>query len=320
LKNRRKDRVEQRRLADGSIKTYRYAARKSKPNEAKTVSAVLAAWQMSPEWDSLKSNTKAAYVRYTGPLYDAYKIVAIKDVKRKHILAIRDAIARERGHGAASGFCKACYSFFKWAADRDYVDISPATKLEGTLKRGTLPTWTLEQALAAEAGLPKHYARAVFLARHTAQRRGDICALRWSQYDGAVIRLTQEKTGTPMTIPVTAELKLALDNWKREARGLTILEGENGAPMKRAVLSVQLPKELARLGLPAGLNIHGLRKLAAKTLADVGCSTHEIAAMTGHKTLSMVQLYTQAADQRVLSEAAVLRLADFQTLPKKGKA
>ena len=37
-----------------------------------------------------------------------------------------------------------------------------------------------------------------------------------------------------------------------------------------------------RAGLPR-LGIHGLRKLAATRLADAGCSTHEIAAITGHR-------------------------------------
>jgi hypothetical protein len=36
---------------------------------------------------------------------------------------------------------------------------------------------------------------------------------------------------------------------------------------------------LPRIGLPGELNVHGLRKLAAASLADAGCSTHEIAAI-----------------------------------------
>lgn len=308
MKKRRRDRIERRTLADGTVKEYRYAARAIAPSDAKTVAGVLAAWQRSPEWENLATTTAKAYIRYTTPLYDALKGAQIKNIKRRHLLGIRDIIAKNSGHGAASGFCKAVYSFFKWSADREYIDASPATRLEGALHHGTLATWTMEQALAAEAALPAHYARAVFLARHTAQRRGDLCSLRWSQYDGHAIRLTQGKTGAAMVIPVTSELKAALDAWKREAKGLTILEGQNGRPMKPQVLSVRLPLELAKIGLPEGLNIHGLRKLAAVTLANAGCSTHEIAAMTGHKTLSMVQLYTAAADQRTLSEAAVTRL------------
>jgi integrase len=38
--------------------------------------------------------------------------------------------------------------------------------------------------------------------------------------------------------------------------------------------------------------MHGLRKAAARPLAEAGCTTHEIAAITGHKTLSEVERYT----------------------------
>ena len=71
-----------------------------------------------------------------------------------------------------------------------------------------------------------------------------------------------------------------------------------------------MPVALARIGLPADLNVHGLRKLAATELADAGCSMHEIAAITGHHSLSMVQLYTRSADQERLASAAIIRLSE----------
>jgi hypothetical protein len=45
-------------------------------------------------------------------------------------------------------------------------------------------------------------------------------------------------------------------------------------------------------------------------LADAGCSMHEIAAITGHDSLSMVQLYTRSADQERLASAAIIRLSE----------
>ena len=314
-KKRPKERVERRKLADGSIKVYRYAARTSKPAEAKTVGALLASWQKSPEWEKFAAATRSNYTIYATPLYDAYKAASIQAIKRRHLLGLRDELVRDRGHGAATAFCRTMQSFFKWLGDREYIDASPATRLEGALERGTLPTWTLEQALLAEEKLPTHYGRAVFLARHTAQRRGDLCALRWSQYDGQTIRLVQQKTKVSLVIPVVPELKAALDDWRREAKGLTILTNAQGQPLNPAGLSHRLPVEMTRLGLPP-LGIHGLRKLAAVTLANAGCSTHEIASITGHKTLAMIQRYTEAASQRTLSQAAVSRLV-FSQKPQK---
>ena len=39
-----------------------------------------------------------------------------------------------------------------------------------------------------------------------------------------------------------------------------------------------------------------------------GPTVHEIAATTGHLSLSIVQLYTQSADQERLARAAIVRL------------
>ncbi len=52
---------------------------------------------------------------------------------------------------------------------------------------------------------------------------------------------------------------------------------------------------------------HGLRKAAASKLAEAGCSTKEIAAITGHLTLQMVELYTREAEQKKLAKRAMRR-------------
>ena len=60
--------------------------------------------------------------------------------------------------------------------------------------------------------------------------------------------------------------------------------------------------------LPKSSTAHGLRKTAACRLVNDGATTHQIAAMTGHASLSEVQRYTKAADQaRLAREAVALR-------------
>ena len=50
---------------------------------------------------------------------------------------------------------------------------------------------------------------------------------------------------------------------------------------------------------------HGLRKAAARRLAEAGCTANEIAAVTGHKTLAEVERYTRAVDQERLNRTAI---------------
>ena len=86
------------------------------------------------------------------------------------------------------------------------------------------------------------------------------------------------------------------------------METRLGKPWIPVYLSREMAKEVKKLGLPERLNVHGLRKLAATRLANAGCSTHEIAAITGHKTLGMIAHYTASADQERMAKTAVARL------------
>uniref|UniRef100_UPI0038D197A4 tyrosine-type recombinase/integrase n=1 Tax=Gluconobacter japonicus TaxID=376620 RepID=UPI0038D197A4 len=61
-------------------------------------------------------------------------------------------------------------------------------------------------------------------------------------------------------------------------------------------------------GLPPGCSPHGLREAAARRLAEAGCTTHQIAAITGHRSLAEVARYTRAAEQVELARSAMSRL------------
>ena len=57
-----------------------------------------------------------------------------------------------------------------------------------------------------------------------------------------------------------------------------------------------------------GCSAHGLRKAAARRLAEAGCTAHEISAITGHASLREVARYTEAADRRKLAASAMAKV------------
>ena len=63
-------------------------------------------------------------------------------------------------------------------------------------------------------------------------------------------------------------------------------------------------------GLPDRCVLHGVRKAAARRLAEAGCSAKQIAAITGHASLDEVERYTKAADQKRLAKDAIDRLVE----------
>lgn len=278
---------------------------------AETVGALILAYKASPEWARLAAASMANYTTYLKVL-EAAPYDRVADVTRRDILAVRDALATKRGRGAAQGFIRAASALFAWAVDREWIDATPVTRIKA-LPGGSLPAWTAHQVQTALAALKEPLRRAVLLALHTGQRRGDLCALRWDAYDGSTLRFVQQKTRQPMVLSVPLALRAELDAWRREARTLTILDDGNGYPWVAQHLSAQLRTALNRLDLPR-LNIHGVRKHVAASLADAGASTHEIAAVTGHRTLQMVQHYTDSADRERLAEQGMNRLS--QRTPK----
>lgn len=295
-------------LADGTVKVYRYErhAQKATRRAPDSTAELIAAYQRSPEWRGLAKATQAVYTLYLRPLH-ALGHLSVASWTRREILTLRDAIASSRGNGAATGFAQAASALFTWAVDREWIEHTPVTRIKA-LPGGHLRAWTREEAETAEERLPPQLARVVILARYTGQRRGDLCSMGWSAYDGLTIRLIQQKTGAPLVLPVPAPLKAHLDGWPRLAA--TILTDARGRPWRPETLSHTLPIALPKIGLSNELNVHGLRKLAATELADAGCSIHEIAAITGHRSLSMVQLYTRTADQERLASAAIVRLSE----------
>jgi hypothetical protein len=68
-------------------------------------------------------------------------------------------------------------------------------------------------------------------------------------------------------------------------------------------------------GLPQCCKPHGLRKAAARRLAEAGCSAIEIMAIAGHKTLAEVERHTRPAEQEKLARQAIKR----QSENKRGK-
>lgn len=303
------DKVVRKRLADGTIKEYRYS-RAPKPRigryPAGSVGALIVAYKRSPQWAERKPRTQVKVSHYLLVLEKLHQLPA-RDIRRRHILQLRDWVARTKGPAAANAFAQTAAGLFAWARDSDWVEYSPADRIKA-LKGGSFLTWTEGECAAALAGFPEHLRRAVLLGLYTGQRRGDLIAMRWSDYDGRLITLRQEKTGIELTIPVHRVLRAELDAWKREAKTLTILAGAGGVPWQRNNLSGQMKRWVTAIGLREGLNVHGLRKLAAVRLAEAGCSVLEIAAITGHRSLSMVALYTRDAEQKRLAGAAIERL------------
>ena len=302
-----KPKIVRKRLADGTVRVYEYE-RGSKPAAAPrapdSLAMLMAAYQASPEWNRLAEATKDRYVRYLRPLRHLVQYPAA-ELTRKVVIMIRNQIVGTEKPAAANAFVRAVSAMYAWGVENEWVTANPTARVK-PLPGGHFAAWTPDAATRALDEMPEHLRRLILLALYTGQRRGDLCRLAWSNYDGARLRLTQQKTGATLVIPVHPVLKQAMDGWER--RATTILVNARGWPWKPESASKGMKEAIDRLGFPPTWNIHGLRKLAAANLAEAGCSAHEIMAITGHRTMGMVSFYTQSADQERMATAAIVRL------------
>lgn len=238
----------------------------------------------------------------------------IRDLRRREILSIRDAIAKYRGPGAANGFIITTSSFLAWAHEREWIDANPAFRI-ARLAMGEWKPWKKEDVAEALSSVSAPLKRVVYLGMFTGQRRGDLCAMKWSDIKQGTIQIVQQKTGMALRIPIHPALADAMKDWPRTAE--TILTDPLGKKWIPETLTSLMWRAAQAGQIPQGLNVHGLRKLAATLLAEAGCSVHEIAAITGHKTLQMVQHYTKSVDQMRMATSAINRVETSFLNPKE---
>jgi integrase len=296
--------IVRRKLKNGRVKTYTYGIR--------TVGTVIAEYKRSPEYRGLAASTKRGYERIFDEILclkkgadkrASYENIPIAAIKRRHILGERDRL--QDTPGTANKAMQVWSVILSFAVDREYIDFNPAHGVK-YLKGGEYGRWSDEAISYALDTVNENLRRAIILALYTGQRASDVVRMSWRDYDGASIRVRQQKTGEPLVIPVHEELKAELDTWEKVAT--TILVDGWGKPYKLASFHSIMSVELRSHQGLNGCVFHGLRKTAAAKLAEAGCSANEIAAVTGHRTLQMIVHYTREAEQARMARAAITRL------------
>ena len=250
----------------------------------------------------LAESTQAARRSMLNKFLDKNGNLPFQKVKTSHALKIRDE--RFETPSAADQLIKGLAQVFKHARQYGLRDDNPfagVPRLRPNSKVEGHTAWTERDIEQFEARWPiGTRARVAFgLFLHTAQRRGDVMRLgRQHERDG-YLYFKQQKTGREMAIPIFDELREILDTGP--VGDLAYVMTPSGGPYTTADgFGTWFGRCVEQAGL-SGLSAHGIRKAAASQLAEESHTTSEIAAMTGHKTLSEVQRYTASASQKILA-------------------
>ena len=169
---------------------------------------------------------------------------------------------------------------------------------------------------------------ALMLARYLCQAKADVLNMRWNQCDNGMFTFKRQKTNAPIFVPARPQLKSFLS--KLPKVGLTIVMDHNWGQLKKGWLpsnyvndiikpytTRHFHRKLNRAIELAGydfkkFNLHGLRYKGLTELAEAGCTTHEIMAISGHKSISMVEKYTFKANRERNAISGINKVEEFK--------
>ncbi|MGB5903076.1 MAG: tyrosine-type recombinase/integrase [Xanthobacteraceae bacterium] len=320
-----------KRLADGTVRLYYYhratgIALSGKPGSpeflrdygaaektmldrhAGTLNGLVRDYTQSPEFGHLRDSTQREYRRMLTKVelkFGNMPLAALEDPRvRQDFMAWRGVVAKASGDREADNRLSVVSAMLSWAKENGHVfsnHIAGFRRLHSADRSDLI--WLPEHIRAFMAVAPVELQRALILALHTGQRQGDLLRLSWSNYNGSLISLRQGKTGRKVEIPCTKALRKMLDGLDRNAA--VVLATKTKRPWTPRYFKAQWEAASKKAGI-ADLHFHDLRGTAVTMLAEAGCTTPQIAAITGHslKTVTTI-LDKYLARTRVLAGEAV---------------
>lgn len=269
-----------------------------------SVAHVVSIYYRSPEFLDLSDSTKSVYRNILNSFVNDFGHLSLPAMQPGDVKAlISDP---KRAPTAANRLRSLLVILCQTAIDEGLMVTNPAKMVKNrkVVSKG-FHTWTEEdvEAFCAHWQTGTKPRLALDLMLYTAQRRSDAVRMGWQDVSPEGIRLRQQKTGAALLIPIHPSLAQTLADTPRDR--MTFLETAYGKPFSAAGFGNWFREQCDTAGLKH-CSAHGLRKTAARRLAEAGAAPNVIAAMTGHQTLREVERYTKAASQATLAKAAVL--------------
>lgn len=135
----------------------------------------------------------------------------------------------------------------------------------------------------------------VRLATITTLRLGELCSLHWEHYQqqsGTIRLLAQNtKTKTARDVPLRSQAIEILAEMQPKVTGRIFDINSNSATQR-------FRRACKKLGI-TDLRFHDLRREGCSQLAMLGLSDRQLMQFTGHKTPSMLSVYTNLAAQQI---------------------
>lgn len=270
-----------------------------------TIAALVVTYYGLPVFKDLAASSRYTYSKQLERFVKDFGHLKVKRLTRQHVGEIIGDMSDTPS--AANNLLDRLKVLMQVALNLGWRSDDPTYKLKGFREKGDgFHTWTEPEI---EKFKDKHPAgsrprRALMLLLHTSQRKGDLITMGEGHRADGRIKYRQEKTGVWLSVPEHPDLAAELDLAPKGDPAYLITEFGN--PFTRAGFGNWFRSQCDAAGLKH-CSAHGLRKAAARRLAEAGCTHAEIKAVTGHRTDKEVTRYIEAANQKRLADHAVTK-------------
>lgn len=211
----------------------------------------------------------------------------IRDIKRFDVLEVMDA-AIERGSSyQANRILSHVRKFFNWCVERGIIDVSPIIGLKAPTKEQSrdrvLNDDEVARLLRACENEMYPFRYFIPLLLSTAQRRGELTQMRWSEIDFAeklwVIPASRAKNGNPNAVPLSDFTLSILTSMPRYLDCDLVFTTTRNTPLSGFT---KMRKRLSERSNTSGWRLHDLRRTAASGMARATVAPHVIEKILNH--------------------------------------
>lgn len=275
-----------------------------------TIDALIVSYYQSAEWNAFARKTRLT----RGVIIERFRQqvgkVLVKQFRTDHLATMMKRIEKQ---SAKIQWLKTIRGLLNAAIptlrnDNPTIGLNPG-KMPKTKGHHS---WTDEEITQYRAYWPlgTQQRLAMELALEGLSRRCEIVTLGPQHIKNGRIEIKRAKGNNDVDIEMTPELAAAVAAMPKDH--LAWLITAHGKARTVQGLGDVFRRWATQAGLPAHCRLHGLKKGGMRRMANSGCTTHELAGASGHKTLSMLEKYTADFDRQQAADRAIAkRKANF---------
>ena len=278
-----------------------------------TVAAVIRAYRLDEEFTALAEKTRESYGQNLDVIERWAGDKHVRAVTPKAVKAFKLSMrATPYKANAVIGMIRILYGF---AYREGLIELNPAHRFKRYTVRPRSQVWEPEIELAfSEAAVQagrRSLMVALALSIYAGQRETDVLAMKWSQYDGARLHVTQSKTGERVAVPVLRPLKAILDATGKTSTFVVVNE-HTSKPYAMNTFVGDFGRMLEAIGQKGQLQFRDARRTSVVRMFAAGLSYEEISDVTGHRIEACREIVeTYLPRGRRLTPASIEKLESY---------